>query len=116
MFNIFFSIILTLGFHHIYQEINGYLSKKPPAYHYHTGFFLISAFTPIIEFEDFQDKNLALYVSQNIKYDLKDHRNRSKHHWEYGGLVEVLNRFTQNSLEANQLTKKLFLTLWNVIL
>lgn len=100
------SIVFTISLHTAYKNLNGYLSDKPPAYLYHGGFFLISYFSPIIEPDDFPDNEIRYTVFKNLKYDMKDPHKRAIHHWEIGGIVNVLNRYMYNSLEADNFAKK----------
>ena len=99
------SIGLTMSFHYAYKDLNGYLSGKPPAYQYQSGFFLLTSFAPIIEPADFPDKVIADKVFENLKYDLKDYHVRSALHWNQGGLVDVMNRFIPDSSEADRIAK-----------
>ena len=103
--HIFLSLGLTFSFHYAYKNLNGYLSEKPPAYQYQSGFFLITSFAPIIEPIDFPNTELADKVFGNLKYNLKDYRMRRVQHWNPGGLVEVMNRFIPDSLEADRIAK-----------
>lgn len=105
MVHIFFSIGLTISFHYAYKNLNGYLSEKPPAYQYHGGFFLLTSFAPIIEPVDFPDTEIANKIFDNLRYDLKDYHLRRVQHWDPGGLVDVMNRFIPDSLEANRIAK-----------
>ena len=103
--HIFLSVGLTMSFHYAYKNLYGYLSGKPPAYQYNSGFFLLTSFAPIIEPVDFPNKEIAEKVFENLKYDLKDYHKRGAQHWNPGGLVDVLNRFIPDSLEANRIAK-----------
>ena len=103
--HIFLSLGLTFSFHYAYKNLNGYLSEKPPAYQYQSGFFLITSFAPIIEPIDFPNTELADKVFGNLKYDLKNYHKRGAQHWDPGGLVDVLNRFIPDSLEADRIAK-----------
>ncbi|NWF97670.1 MAG: hypothetical protein HXY52_01855 [Nitrospirae bacterium] len=105
--HIVLSIVLTISLHSAYRHLNGYLSENPPAYLYHSGFFLLAYFAPIIEPVDFPNKELADKVYENLKYDLLDYHKRAIHHWEIGGLVEVVKRFTTDSLEADHIAKQI---------
>ncbi len=101
------SIVFTAILHSAYKSLNGYLSERPPAYIYHNGFFLVSYFAPIIEPVDFPDNEIKNKVLENLKYDLRDPHKRAIHHWEIGGIVNVLNRYFPDSSEANKFAKQI---------
>lgn len=106
---IFIHLILSLGsaylLHNGYKNLNGLLSKKPPAYQYQGGIFLLSNWSPIVKPIDFSRSELTPLVFANLKFDLHDRHNRDSQHWRPGGIIDNLNKAIPDNLEADSIAK-----------
>jgi hypothetical protein len=99
------SVVLTFSLHSAYKSLNGFLSHKPPAYVYESGFVLLSAWAPIVNPVDFTRPDIVGKAFGHLKYDLSDRKNRDFHHWADGGLIENI-KHSVDFLEADQIAKE----------
>jgi hypothetical protein len=98
------SVVLTLSLHSAYKSLNGFLSHKPPAYLYESGFFLLTAWAPVINPVDFPRPDIVNNVFGQLKYDLSDRKNRGFQRWVDGGLIENI-KHSVDFLEADRLAR-----------
>jgi hypothetical protein len=100
------SIGLTYSFHSAYRHLNGLLSKKPSAYQYQNGAFLLASWAPVVKPVDFPRTDLAETVFSDLKYDLKNPHFRAAHHFMPGGLIAHINEAVPNSLVADNIARE----------
>jgi hypothetical protein len=99
------SVVLTFSLHSAYKSLNGFLSHKPSAYIYESGFVLLSAWAPIINPVDFPRPDIVNNVFGHLKYDLSNRKNRDLHRWADGGLIENI-KHSMDFFEADRLAKE----------
>ncbi len=105
-FHILVSVLSTFIFHLGYKNLNGYLSKNPPAYQYKSGTIMMVAFLPVVEQEDFPIPEVAERIFKDLNYDPKNHYNRVFHHWQSDGIIARLNEAFPDSIKADNLALK----------
>jgi len=106
IFHIVLSVCLLFTFTTIYKYVHGYLQNKPPAYTYESGFFAISYVVPMLEPEDFADKNLGEQVLSNLSFPIADRRARIAQHWMEGGVVSHLRKLEYDQMKADKIALK----------
>src|SRR5262245_10008488 len=88
------SVLVTLGLHQAYKVAIGLRAHGPPAYQYEDGFFLISAWAPLLKPEDATDPRARHVVEKQAvsrTYPLQDRGSREAQRWRTdGGLVSEL--------------------------
>jgi hypothetical protein len=104
--HVFISVSVLFALASAYKHAYGYFLHKPPAYSYDGGFFAISFVTPIVEPEDFKNKNLGEQVFKNLAFSVKDRRTRSGHRWLDGGIVSRLNELEPDRVKSNQIARE----------
>lgn len=104
-FHLLISILLTFTLHLGYKNLNGYLSKSPPAYQYRSGTIILTAFLPVVEPSDFPFPEMADKVFGSLKYDIRNHYNRVFHHWQPDGIIARINEAIPDSIEADNAAK-----------
>ena len=103
--HLFLSLGSTYFLHNGYKNLNGLLAKKPSAYNYQNGIFLLSNWSPIIKPIDFSRPELTSLVFDNLQFDLHDRRTRDSQHWRPGGIIDNLNKAIPDNLEADSVAK-----------
>jgi hypothetical protein len=96
------SIIFIYLFHSAYKDLNGHLTKMPPAYQYRSGLFLLADWGPIVEPIDFSRPELSGPIFQNLSYDLKDRDSRTSQRWEHGGLIDRIEKTFPNPIDSSR--------------
>jgi hypothetical protein len=94
--------IFTAG----YKHINGYLQKKPPAYAYDGGFFVLSFILPIVEPNDFPSETLGNHVLNNLGFSQSDRRLRTVHRWLQGGVISQLRKLEPDDVKADEIARQ----------
>lgn len=89
-----------------YKHLNGRLSDRPPALHYGTGLFLVTAWGPVVEPEDLPRADLREAVFGRLRYDMKDRATRLHQHWHKGGFCRNLRIAVRDELEAERLARQ----------
>ena len=100
------SLLATFSLHQVYKVAIGLGAHRPPAYQYQDGFFLISAWTPLLKPEDATDPRARQVVEKLLaggKYPLRDRGLREAQRWrEDGGFVsELVAAFDGDRYSAN---------------
>jgi hypothetical protein len=90
--HVLMSILLLFVFTSAYKHLHGYVQRKPPAYSYESGFFLMSFMLPIIEASDFADSALGGLVLKDPIFPIADRQARGAHRWMVGGAVWRLKK------------------------
>ena len=85
--HLFVLLCLTFVLHSGYQRLVGKLAFGPPGYNLRSGYFLLAAWAPVVQPEDFPYPELRNDIFQNLQLDLKDRANRSFHLFDDGGLI-----------------------------
>jgi hypothetical protein len=104
--HVLFSIVCTYSLHLGYMYLNGHLSKKPPAYQYQTGVFLLAYWAPLVKPVDFPRPDLLENVFDGLQYKLEDRHRRAEQHWQPGGIISNLAEAVPDVLEAERIAKK----------
>jgi hypothetical protein len=100
----------TLVFHLGYTHLTGWLSSREPAYHFATGFFLVSAVAPIVNTQDSSDPRVVrAVVEQNESmYPLANPGFREQQLWDQAGLsARLRTTFGGDERAANQAAQSL---------
>jgi hypothetical protein len=105
--HIIISATVMYCFHFAYKNLNGFLSKRPPAYQYHSGFFLLADLAPIIKVEDFPSPEIGSAIFDNIQFDLLDRKTRGPQRWMEGGLIANLLKVFPDDIEADRVAKQI---------
>jgi hypothetical protein len=100
------SIGLMLSLHSGYRHLNGFLVKKPPAYQYENGLFLISFLSPIIKPADFSYPQLRNNVFDQLSYNLEDRFNRGNQRWRPDGLVQRIRNLFPDDVQVNDVAQE----------
>ncbi len=99
------SLVVTLSLHQLYKTVTGLKANLPPAYQYAGGFFLASAWAPLIEPEDALDPRARRVVEELLDssaYPLRNFKTRFQQLWGEGGLTnEMTKAFGGDSYSAN---------------
>lgn len=104
--HVLFSVVCTYSLHLGYMYLNGYLSKKPPAYQYQTGVFLLAYWAPLVKPVDFPRPDLLDNVFGDLRYKLEDRHRRAEQHWQPGGIISNLTEAVPDVLEAERIAKE----------
>jgi len=76
---------------------------REPALFYHEGAFLVSAFAPLIEPEDFPDSSKRMIIFSTLRYDRHDLSSRPAQHFVEGGLWPNIQQQYPDEKAANDL-------------
>lgn len=71
------SVVLFLGLHQGYKQINGLLSNRGPAYIYSSGLSLLATWAPNLQPNDSPDPRLAAIIAKGSQFHLRDTRLRN---------------------------------------
>jgi hypothetical protein len=91
------SVVIMFVTHSAYKHVNGWLSKREPAYLYGTGFHLVSVWAPALQPDDATDPRFRELIAEGYKFHLNDPRFRDAQHFAEGFLI---HRWTQ--IEKNR--------------
>jgi hypothetical protein len=86
--HLFLSLGLMLAMHEGYKRCFSLLSGSPPGYNAAGGYFLLAAWAPVVQPEDFPHEELRSKIFHQLPYDLKDRNKRANQLWEYGALID----------------------------
>jgi|GEM_PF-1622549 len=86
--HLFLSLGLMLAMHEGYKRCFAILSGSPPGYNAAGGYFLLAAWAPVVQPEDFPHKELRPKIFDELPYDLRDRNKRAHQLWEYGALID----------------------------
>ena len=95
------SLLLILGLFSIYEHWYGRLIRREPALFYQNGAFLVAAFSPLIEPEDFPIVSSRGPIFQNLQFDRHDLAQRPAQHFVEGGLWRNIQLAVPNEKQAN---------------
>lgn len=85
------SVGLTFILHTGYKQIYSSLSGGPPSYNLKNGYFLLTAWTPVVEPVDFPYPEMRDEIFNNLAFDLKNRATRNDHLFYEGGLAEKIS-------------------------
>lgn len=100
----------TLVCHQGYTHLTGRLAGREPAYHYQTGFFLVSAAAPIIKVQDSDDPHVtrAIVEQNHSELPLFPPDLRAGQLWDPNGLAARLrNAFGGDLIQSNRAAQRL---------
>ncbi len=103
------SLLAAFLFHQGYQRLNGHLSHKPPAYQYFDGFWLVSAWAPVLRPEDSPYPKIAELIAQGDEYRLHDIYVRNGQRFGPLGFVGRLLKIEPNVVLANKYSREIAL-------
>jgi hypothetical protein len=95
------SILVSLSLFSIYEHWYGRLIRREPALFYQNGAFLVAAFSPLIEPEDFPLVSSRDPIFQNLRFDRHDLANRPAQHFVEGGLWPNIQNAIPDEKQAN---------------
>lgn len=101
------SLIVLVAFHSGYRLLNGQLLKGPPAYQASDGFWLISAWAPVLKAEDSRYPKIADLIARGDAYELHNIYVRNGHRYSANGLVARLVKIEFNTEVANRHAKEI---------
>lgn len=90
-----------------YKQLYAFKSGNPPAYHSRQGYFMLSTVAPLLDPSDFADPGLRSAVYAEGGLDLKDRVYRDGHIWDGNGLLQRMERYLGDPIEADQLARKI---------
>src|SRR5438876_5222339 len=89
------SLLVSEGLLAAYRHWYGNLIRREPALFYHEGAFLVAAFAPLIEPEDFPDSSKRAAIFNGLRYDRHDLFSRPAQHFLEGGLwANIVNQLS----------------------
>ena len=97
------SVAMAVVLHGGYQTLYSRLTDGPIAYQHAAGEFLLSAWSPLLRAEDFDDPVLGRRLLESSRCDVRDHRAREGQRWNDGCLIALLERSTGSAIEADAL-------------
>jgi hypothetical protein len=97
------SLLVTQGLLTAYKHWNGKLTGREPALLYNDGAFLVAAFAPLIEPEDFPVPAKRAAIFGNLRYDRHDLSSRPAQHFLEGGLWPNISKEFPDEQQANDL-------------
>jgi hypothetical protein len=103
------SIGLFLGLQSAYKQWNGSLSKKPPAYTYADGFFLLSNVSPLVTPADTDNPQIAAVLAAPLRYGTKPEEFNSRNSEMFGddGLIARLRNVLKDEYRTNAEAKSI---------
>lgn len=101
-----FSILVMIGLHFSYKEVNGLLANRPPAYLYSSGLSILAAWAPALKPSDSPDSRLAGIIARGDEYHLTDIRLRNSQLYSKGYLVDRWKNAASNLALADQAAKR----------
>lgn len=100
------SVLLVGGLHAGYRVLFSHLAGGDPAFQRADGLFLVSAWAPLLEAEDFPDRALGESLLRLGSVCLiGDRRTREQQRWRDGCLVQELLKATRDEDEANEVAE-----------
>lgn len=100
------SVALMFVLHTGYKRLNGYLSKREPAYVYATGVTILAFWSPALEPGDSPDPGLADLIRKGDEMGLKDRRARNGQLFSPGGLIERVFQLQPDRSKADELARQ----------
>jgi hypothetical protein len=101
-----FSILLMLGLHLGYKEVNGFLSDRPPAYLYSSGLSILAVWAPALQPNDSPDPRLAQIISQGKQFHLANIRLRNSQLYSKDYLIDRWQNAAGDPALADQIAKQ----------
>jgi hypothetical protein len=100
------SVLFLFVFTTAYKHYHGYLQHKPPAYSYDSGFFSLAFVMPIVEPDDFIDKDFGRRVLRDLKFSVNDRQARAAQLWVEGGVINRLQRMEPDRMKADAIARQ----------
>jgi hypothetical protein len=100
------SLLVSQGVMRAYEDWNGSLSKREPALLYENGGFLLSAFSPLVEPQDFPAVPQRDAIFKEQKFDRHDVNNRLAEHFAVGGFWPSIQKTFPDSKQANDIAEE----------
>ena len=100
------SIVLMLGLHHGYKQLNGGLFHSTPEYGYNTGLHLLAVWAPALEPTDAIDARLARVIANGKDYQIANLDLRNSQRFSRGYLVDRWLTIESNPFTANEIGRR----------
>jgi hypothetical protein len=100
------SILLMLGLHLGYKQLNGRLSGRPPAYLYSSGLSIMATWAPALRPTDAPDARLSNIISQGSQFHLTDPRQRNSQLYSDDHLIARWKDAEPDLAHADQIAKQ----------
>jgi hypothetical protein len=103
------SLIFFFGLHQMYKVWNGSLSRKPAAYLYADGFFMLASLSPLVEPSDTDNPVIADVLRQPLVHgnQLEKWNARNAELFDYDGLVPRIQKVINDNYRANAECRKI---------
>ena len=95
------SLLVSQGLLTAYKHWNGKLTGREPALIYNDGAFLVAAFSPLIEPEDFPVASKGAAIFSTLRYDRHQLSSRPAQHFLEGGLWPNISKAFPDERQAN---------------
>ena len=100
------SVAMMFVMHRPYKHVNGWLTKREPAYLYATGFHLASMWAPALEPSDATDPRFRDLIAKGYEFKLNDLRRRNEQHFSKGFLMDRWEKIEKNWRERERIAKE----------
>jgi hypothetical protein len=100
------SLAIMFGTHSAYKHVNGWLSKREPAYLHATGAHLASVWAPALHPADATDPRFRDLIAKGHKFKLNDPRLRNAQHFGNGFLMDRWKQIEKNRLNGDRIAKE----------
>jgi hypothetical protein len=104
------SVVIMFVTHNVYKQVNGWLSKREPAYLYGTGFHLVSVWAPLLQPDDATDPRFRELIAEGYKFNLNDPRFRDAQHFSEGFLVHRWTQIERNRRKRDRIAMQTAMT------
>jgi hypothetical protein len=96
------SILLMFVLQRGYQQLNGRLTHREPAYLYAGGFLVLAAWAPALKPSDSPDPRLSELIAEGDQFQLNDIRLRHEQLFDPGYLIRRWRHIEHNAIISNQ--------------
>lgn len=100
------SLAVTAALHGGYQALYGELSDGPIGYQHAEGAFLLAAWAPLLEPEDFPDPGVGRQLIQSSTCALRDSRSREGQRWSDKCLIPQVEKAVGDPIVANDVARR----------
>jgi len=104
------SVVIMFVTHNVYKQVNGWLSKREPAYLYGTGFHLVSVWAPLLQPDDATDPRFRELIAEGYKFNLNDPRFRDAQQFSEGFLVHRWTQIERNRRKRDRIAMQTAMT------
>src|SRR4029450_7671059 len=100
------SILLMFVLQQGYQQLNGRLANREPAYLYNGGFSVLAAWAPALKPSDSPDPRLSELIAEGDQFQLNDILLRHDQLYSPGHLIKRWIHIERNAIISNQVAKQ----------